>query len=148
MQDHLDPIAVPTEGLVDSVIDDLPEAVHEAATVGGSDVHPGPLTHGLKPLEHLEMVRGVLAGRLAGRRLLRCWTGHAARLVCGTDVRSRRHGLGSQVTIRGVRSRSEASGHDLGMTRFTCWPNPTGEALDVLDCCIRAPVRRPTAQTP
>ena len=95
VQDHLDPIAVPTEGLVDSVIDDLPEAVHEAATVGGSDVHPGPLTHGLKPLEHLEMVRGVLAGRLAGRRLLRCWTGHAARLVCGTDVRSRRHGLGS-----------------------------------------------------
>ena len=37
------------------VVDDLPEAVHETAAVGGPDVHPGPLTDGLESFEHRQV---------------------------------------------------------------------------------------------
>ncbi len=70
-EDDLDPVAHAGEGLVDGVVDDLPEAVHEPAGVGGADVHAGPLADRLEPLEHLEVVRGVLGRGLARRRLLR-----------------------------------------------------------------------------
>ena len=49
------------QGLVDRVVDDLPEAVHEAALVGRADVHAGALAHGLEALEDLEVARGVVA---------------------------------------------------------------------------------------
>ena len=49
------------EGLVDRVVDDLPEAVHEAALVGRADVHAGALAHGLEALEDLEVAGGVVA---------------------------------------------------------------------------------------
>src|SRR5690606_21527484 len=62
VQDDVDARAVAGEGLVDGVVDDLPQAVHEAAGIGGAGVHPGALAHGLQPLEHLEMMGGILGG--------------------------------------------------------------------------------------
>ena len=75
-QDHLDVVAVPTERLVDRVVDDLPQAVHDAAGVGGPDVHPRPLAHRLQPLEHLEVVSGVAARGRALRGLAGSGAGH------------------------------------------------------------------------
>ena len=55
-------VAVAGEGLVDGVVDDLPDAVHEAARVGRADVHARALADRLEPLEHLKVVGGVLGG--------------------------------------------------------------------------------------
>ena len=62
VQDDLDARAVAAEGLVDGVVDDLPEAVHEPAGVGRADVHAGALADRFEPLQHLEMMGGVLGG--------------------------------------------------------------------------------------
>ncbi len=55
----LDPVAVPRERLVDAVVHDLPEAVHEPATVGGPDVHAGSLANGLEALKHRQVTSRV-----------------------------------------------------------------------------------------
>ena len=60
VQAHVDGVAVAFQGLVDGVVDDLPEAVHEAAVVGGADVHAGALAHSLEPLEDGEVSRVVV----------------------------------------------------------------------------------------
>ena len=67
VQHDLDPVAVAAERLVDRVVDDLPQAVHEAAAVGGADVHAGALAHRLEPFEHRQVPGGV-AGLRGGRR--------------------------------------------------------------------------------
>ena len=55
VQAHVDRVAMAFQGLVDRVVDDLPEAVHEAPVVGRADVHAGALAHGLEPLEDREV---------------------------------------------------------------------------------------------
>ena len=60
MEDHVDPLAVTTEGLVDGVVDDLPQAVHQTARIGGADVHPGAFPHRFEAFENLQVVGGVL----------------------------------------------------------------------------------------
>ena len=60
VQAHVDGVAVSLEGLVDGVVNDLPQAVHEAPVVGGADVHAGALAHGLEPLEDREVARVVV----------------------------------------------------------------------------------------
>ena len=62
VQDDLDARAVAAEGLIDGVVDDLPEAVHEPARVGRPDVHAGALADRFEPLQDLEMMGGVLGG--------------------------------------------------------------------------------------
>jgi hypothetical protein len=59
VQRHLDAVGDALQGLVDAVVDDLPQAVHQAAGVGGPDVHARALAHGLQPLED-EEVGGVV----------------------------------------------------------------------------------------
>jgi hypothetical protein len=59
-QDHVDAVTVAGNGLVDRVVYDLPEAVHEARRSVRADVHAGPLAHGLETFEDLKMVGGVL----------------------------------------------------------------------------------------
>ncbi len=56
----------PAERLVHAVVDDLPQAVHQAPGVGGADVHAGTLAHRLEPLEDEEVlsVVGVVDDRL------------------------------------------------------------------------------------
>jgi hypothetical protein len=49
VEDDADLVAVAAEGLVDGVVDDLPEAVHEPARVGRTDVHAGPFAHRFEP---------------------------------------------------------------------------------------------------
>ena len=76
VEDHLDVVAVAAQGLVDGVVDDLPEAVHEAAAVGGPDVHAGALADRLEPFEDEQVPRGVVG----------------AVTVCSGQQRSGRHG--------------------------------------------------------
>ncbi len=51
--------AVARQCLVDGVVDDLPEAVHETASVGRADVHAGAFADGLQPLEDEEVARVI-----------------------------------------------------------------------------------------
>src|SRR6478672_1016165 len=92
-EDHLDTGADAGQGLVDRVVDDLPQAVHEAALVGRADVHARALAHGLEALEDLEVARGVVAvagGSRSGGG------GHVCRsLSVGNGQRSGCGGAGS-----------------------------------------------------
>jgi len=49
------------QGLVDRVVDDLPDQVVQAALAGGPDVHARALADRLEPLEHLDRGRVVVA---------------------------------------------------------------------------------------
>lgn len=62
VQHDVDAGAVAGEGLVDGVVDDLPQAVHEPPGVGGADVHARALAHRFEALEDLEMM-GEILGR-------------------------------------------------------------------------------------
>ncbi len=70
VQDDVDALTMAGERLVDGVVDDLPEAVHEAPAVGRPDVHARTLAHRLEPLEDLQVVRAVVRRRLGRRGLL------------------------------------------------------------------------------
>src|SRR5699024_5773857 len=64
VQHHGDGGPVAPERFVDRVVEDLPQAVHEAAGVGGADVHAGALAHGLQAFEDLEVL--CVVGGLSG----------------------------------------------------------------------------------
>ena len=55
VQHHLDLGSVAGKGLVHRVVDDLPQAVHQPARIGGTDVHARPLSNRLKPSEHRQL---------------------------------------------------------------------------------------------
>jgi len=59
-QQHLDPVTGAGQSLVDAVVDDLPQAVHQPSGVGRADVHAGTLPHSFQALEHLEVPGGVV----------------------------------------------------------------------------------------
>ena len=59
VQDDLDPGADAGKRLVHGVVDRLPQALHEAAGVGGPDVHAGPLADRLQSLQDGEVAGGV-----------------------------------------------------------------------------------------
>ena len=59
VQGDLDPVRGAGQRLVHPVVDDLPQAVHQPAGVGGADVHARALAHRLEALEDQE-VRGVV----------------------------------------------------------------------------------------
>ena len=73
------------QGLVHAVVDDLPEAVHQATGVGGSDVHPGPLADRLEALQDQE-VCGVVGGV---DRVLPGWVGAEIRQTGQVRIYSR-----------------------------------------------------------
>ena len=88
-QDHVDPGAPPTEGLVDRVVQDLPQAVHEAPRVRRPDVHAGALAHCLKALEDRQVLRGVpgcgLLGAPRSASRLQGFGSHRPRVPGPTD---------------------------------------------------------------
>ena len=49
---HIDGGGVTGHGLVDRVVDDLPDQVVQSSLTGGADVHTGPLADCFEPLEH------------------------------------------------------------------------------------------------
>lgn len=60
VEDHLDVVAVAAQCLIDGVVDDLPEAVHQSPAVRRADIHAGALADGFEPLEDEQMPRGVV----------------------------------------------------------------------------------------
>ncbi len=81
--------AVVRECLVDSVVDDLPEAVHEAPRVRGPDVHARALANGLETLQHGQVTSGVVTGvgPTPRRRTVRRCGAHAPPVSFGCLVR-------------------------------------------------------------
>ena len=71
-------LAVAAERLVDCVVDDLPQAVHQPPGVGRADASRGPFSKLLKTLQDQQMPRLVLAA-------FRCWAGswHGLRVPRG-----------------------------------------------------------------
>jgi hypothetical protein len=59
-QRHVDAAAAAGHGLVDGVVDDLPDEVVEAVQTGRTDVHAGPLADRLEAFEDLQVLRGVV----------------------------------------------------------------------------------------
>ena len=55
----VDPGGPARHGLVDRVVDDLPDQVVQPGRAGGADVHAGPLAHRLEPFEDGDVVLGV-----------------------------------------------------------------------------------------
>ena len=89
VQDDLDPGAVPAQGLVHGVVDDLPEAVQQPAAVGGADVHAGALADRLEALQDRQMARGVAVGDGWLRRAAAALTAVTAGLLTGTGAGAR-----------------------------------------------------------
>ena len=68
VEDHLDPVAIAGQRLVDRVVDDLEHHVVQAgAVVGVADVHAGPAAHRLEALEDLDRGGIVGLGRIGSR---------------------------------------------------------------------------------
>src|SRR5579862_9412280 len=60
VDDYRDPIAIPTQRLIDRVVDDFEAEVVKAALRRGPDVHAGPLSNRFKTFENLDLSRVVL----------------------------------------------------------------------------------------
>src|SRR5699024_1311272 len=76
VEDDLDRVPVAAERLVDGVVQDLPEAVHEPPGVGRTDGRARSRAHGAEAFEDVEVagVGGGLRGGAAG--------GHAPDATC------------------------------------------------------------------
>ena len=66
--------------LVDAVVDDLPQAVHEPAGVGGADVHARALADRLEPLEDQEVWALYVLSMVVPPAVLRAGTGLLERV--------------------------------------------------------------------
>ena len=98
VQVDVDAGTVTAERLIDGVVDDLPQAVHEAAAVGGPDVHPGPLADGLESFEHRQVPRGVPVRVLSG-------DGGGGQRLCSSGVGRAAAEYPSAPTLRGLARR-------------------------------------------
>ena len=122
VEGHLDVVGGAGQRLVHAVVDDLPQAVHQAAGVGGADVHARPLADRLEALEDQE-VCGVVGG--VDRVLLgRAWTGcHPdAGWTESTRDTPKRHGgtpAGGRVYRDEKRTASTTQSHDNSHHRCT-----------------------------
>ena len=62
MEGYRDAVAETGEGLVNGVVDDLPQAVHQATGVRGSDIHGRAFAHRLEALQDQQVLGSVVAG--------------------------------------------------------------------------------------
>jgi hypothetical protein len=68
VQDHLDPVAIARERLVDRIVDDLVDHVMQAgAVVGVADIHARTLAHGFEAAQHLDRIGAVVFAIAGGR---------------------------------------------------------------------------------
>ena len=65
VQSHLDAGCRSGQGLIDTVINDLPQAMHQPPCVGGADIHAWALADRFQPLQDQEVlgVVGLVDGR-------------------------------------------------------------------------------------
>ena len=75
------------ERLVHRVVDHLGEQVVQRLLVGAADVHAGPPTHRLEPLQHLDVLGCIAAVIAAPAARPRCLSRAALRLKLGEQVR-------------------------------------------------------------
>ena len=59
----IDLVAVPRQGFIDRVVDDLVDEVVQAGSAGRADVHRGTLADRLEAFENLDLVRAVVVRR-------------------------------------------------------------------------------------
>ena len=71
VQRHLDLGCVPPKSLIDCVVDDLPQAVHQSPGVSGADVHTRAFAHGIETLKD-----GQVLGRVPPTHLGAITSGH------------------------------------------------------------------------
>jgi hypothetical protein len=60
MEDDLDVVAESGQCLIHRVVDDFPEAVHQAAGVSGTDIHAGALADGFEALQYRQVPGSVI----------------------------------------------------------------------------------------
>ncbi len=97
VEHDLDGRAMPGQGLVDGVVDDLPQAVHQTAAVGRPDVHPGAFADSLQALQDQQVARGVPGtgcGRTGGGGGA---GGHVPETTRGPSARAPRRAASSSV---------------------------------------------------
>ena len=120
----LDQVAGAGQGLVHAVVDDLPQAVHETAGVGGPDVHARALADRLQPLEDEEVccVVGVVGDRGAP---VSCWRsspwirpGRALGSVGALSRLPATRRRPVQARCRGGQESGSTVGHITKRTRF------------------------------
>ena len=63
VENHLNGLAEACERLVHRVVDNLPEAVHETARIGGADIHARAFADCFKTFQNGEVTSGVVRGR-------------------------------------------------------------------------------------
>ena len=63
VQNHLDGLTETGERLIHRVVDNLPEAVHQAAGVSGADVHARAFAYSFQTFQHGEVTGGVVRRR-------------------------------------------------------------------------------------
>ena len=59
VQRHIDLGGIPVRGLVDGVVDNLPQQVVQPRFAGPADIHARPLSNGLEPFEDLDILAGI-----------------------------------------------------------------------------------------
>ena len=69
------PGAEARHGLVDGVVDDLPDQVVQPREPGGPDVHAGTLSDGIEALENLDVLGAVVRGGVLRGCLFLCCHG-------------------------------------------------------------------------
>ena len=96
---HLDEARMARQRLVHGVVDHLGEEMVQRLLVGAADIHAGAPAHRLEPLQHLDVMRGIVAlgrpVRSAARALGRTLGGARSR------GGRRRRGLGEQIGTAG-----------------------------------------------
>ena len=88
-QGDVDAVALAGHGLVDGVVDDLPDEVVEAGEAGRADVHAGPASDGLEALQHVDVLGAVRAVRPGLGRLLAAASSGVPATCCATGATSR-----------------------------------------------------------
>ncbi|MPM73847.1 hypothetical protein SDC9_120832 [bioreactor metagenome] len=79
-QRDLDRFAEACQGLINGVVDDLPQAVHQTAGVGRADVHRGAFADGLEPFEDEEVLRLVVTAGSRVQLAITTWW-HGSKLT-------------------------------------------------------------------